>query len=256
MTKTSAAFGTLDWALARDGHMTTRERAAEAARSTAILGPLMAARAATKLGIPAKNAVALDLDAVVFPDSRIAREAEAECRKTVSPMLFNHSIRTYLFGLMLAQRDGLKPDLEMFYVASLLHDLTLGETHRHHAPIDCFAARGGMLAREWTAERGWDEAQQHAVANAITLHLNTKVDPGFGPEAQMLQAGAGVDTIGLRYRRLAPASVRQILERYPRLGLKEAGPLTFVVEGRPGTRAGFLNRLGFSALLRTAEFAE
>ena len=236
--------------------MTTRERVLEAVRSTSVLGPLMAARAATKLGIPARNAVALNLDEVRFPDSTIAREAEEECRDTVSPMLFNHSVRTYLFGLMLAQRDGLKPDLEMFYVASLLHDLTLGETHRNHAPIACFAARGGLLAREWTSARGWDDAQQYTVANAITMHLNSRIDPAFGPEAQMLQAGAGVDTIGIRSRQLAPASVEQILVRYPRLGLKTAGPLTFDIEGHRRTRAGFLNQLGFSMLVRTAGFSE
>src|SRR5205085_6912505 len=169
----------------------------EATRSTRVLGPLMAARAAAKVGIPARNTVFLDLNAVRFPDSRIAREAAEECIETTSPMLFNHSVRTYLFGLMLAERDGLKPDLEMFYVACLLHDLTLGEVHRDFAPMPCFAARGGLLAREWTAARGYDERRQHTVSNAITMHVNTKVDPAFGPEALMLQAGAGVDTIGL-----------------------------------------------------------
>lgn len=256
MTKTTAAFGTLEWAIAGDGYMTTRERVREAARSTAVLGSLFAARAATRLGLPARDPVRLDPEALRFPDSTVARQAEEECRATVSPMLFNHSVRTYLFGLMLAQRDGLKPDLEEFYVASMLHDLTLGEIHRGFAPIECFAARGGLLAREWTAARGWDETRQHTVANAICLHLNAKVDPAFGPEAQLLQAGAGVDTIGLRRRSLDPASVDAILQRYPRLGLKAAGPLTFDVEGRRGTRAGFLTQVGFGFLVRTAEFAE
>lgn len=259
MTNTATApagFGTLDWATAGNGHMTRQEQLVEATRAARVLVPLMAGRAADKIGLAARNTVAVDLDSVRFPDSKIAREAEEECRETVSPMLFNHSIRTYLFGLMLAQRDGLKPDLEMFYVASLLHDLTLGEVHRDFAPLDCFAARGGLLARQWTAARGWDAERQHVVANAITLHLNTRVDPSFGPEAQMLQAGAGVDTIGLRSRHLDPDTLDAVVARFPRLGLKAAGPLTFDVEGRRGTRAGLLTKVGFGMLVRTAGFSD
>ncbi|WP_372734218.1 hypothetical protein [Nocardioides sp.] len=249
-------FGSLAWAQANGGRMSARERVLEGGRSTrAVLG-LMGARAAQRVGVPARKAVSIDIESLVFPDSRIAREAEEECRTTVSPMLYNHSVRTYIFGLMLAQRDGLKPDHEMFYVASMLHDLTLGETHRHFAPIDCFAARGGLLAEEWTSVRGWDPSRRATVSNAITMHLNSRVDPSFGPEAQMLRAGAGVDTIGLRYRHLAPASMEQILERYPRHGLKVSRELAFVDEGHPGTRAQFLRQLGFAKLLRTSQFAE
>lgn len=250
------AFGSLAWALAGNGRTTTRERLAEATRSTAVIGPLMAQRAADRLGIAARGTVRLDLDAVPFPDSRIAREAEEECRDTVSPMLFHHSVRTYLFGVMLAQRDGLQPDLELFYVASLLHDLTLGDVHRDFDPMPCFAARGGLLARAWTAERGWDADRQETVANAISMHLNTVVDPSFGPEAQMLQAGAGVDTIGLRKRQLDPGSVAAILERFPRHGMKKKGPLTFGGAEHRGTRAGDLNRIGFGLMVRTAGFPD
>ena len=167
--------------------MSARERFLEAARTAVVVPRLIAARSANRWGIPARRTVSIDLDAIPFPDSRIATEAEEECRETVSPMLYNHSVRTYVFGLMLAERDGLRPDHELFYVASMLHDLTLGEVHRHHAPIDCFAARGGLLAQEWTAARGWAPDRQATVSNAITLHLNTRVDPAFGPEAQLLR---------------------------------------------------------------------
>ena len=236
--------------------MSARERFMEAARSSRVLPSLMVDRAAHRMGIAARTTVTFDLEALRFPDTKVAKDAEEECRKTVSPMLYNHSVRTYIFGLMLAQRDGLEPDPELFYVASMLHDLTLDETHRYFAPIDCFAARGGLLAEEWTAARGWAPERRATVSNAITMHLNAKVDPAFGPEAQMLQAGAGVDTIGLRYRHLAPSSVAEIVHRYPRHGLKAAGPFSFVDEGHPGTRANFLNKLGFALLVRTSEFAE
>jgi hypothetical protein len=255
-TQPVAEFGTLAWARANGGHLSRRERLAELGRSTRVLPSLMLARAATRLQVPARNAVVLDANEIRFPDSRIAKEAAEECHDSVSEMLYNHSVRTYLWGLMLARRDGLELDLELFYVASMLHDLTLGDVHRDYAPMECFAARGGLLAEDWTAARGWEPERRAAVSNAISLHLNTHVHPRFGPEAQMLRAGAGVDTIGLRYRHLDPTSVNEVLQRFPRCGLKDAGPLTFEVEGRKGTRAGLLDSIGFGMLVRTSEFAE
>lgn len=259
MSKTSAtapAFGTIAWAQARNGQMSGWERLREATLSTKVIVPLLGARVANRLGLAARDAVVLEPDAYVFPDSRIAQEAEEECRSTTSAMLYNHSVRTYLFGLMLARRDGLELDHELFYVASMLHDLTLDETYRDYAPMACFAARGGILANDWAEARGWGPERRGTLSDAISLHLNARVDPTFGPEAQMLQAGAGVDTIGLRMRQLAPDSLEQILARYPRCGLKAAGPLSFVDEAHPRTRAAFLKSVGFNHLLQTSEFTE
>lgn len=255
-TTTAPEFGTLAWAQTRGGRMSRWEKAREATISTRTIVPMLVARTANKLGLPARNTVSLDPKEYGVPDSKMAREAEEECRTTTSPMLYNHSVRTYLWGLMLAKRDGLKLDPELFYVASMLHDLTLDETYRDYAEMDCFAARGGILANDWSEARGWEPERRTTLSNAISMHLNAKVDPAFGPEALMLQAGAGVDTIGLRYRQLDPNSVAQVLELYPRCGLKAAGPLSFVNEAHPGTRAAFLNTVGFNHLLQTSEFSE
>ncbi|RJQ66967.1 HD domain-containing protein [Pseudonocardiaceae bacterium YIM PH 21723] len=250
-----AEFGTLAWAQARNGHMTNGERLRQLRASTRVLPAMVLGRAAGLVGIPARNTVRIDLDSIPFPDSAIAKEAEQECRDTVSPVLYNHSMRTYVFGMVLARRDGLEPDPELFFLASMLHDLTLGETHRAHAPMDCFAARGGLLAEEWTAARGLEPDRRATVSNAISMHLNTVVDPRFGGEAVALRAGAGVDTVGMRYRELDPASVAKVVERYPRCALKSDAALKFAAEP-PGTRARFLRMCGFGLMLRFSPFAE
>ncbi|WP_188113463.1 HD domain-containing protein [Nocardioides humilatus] len=250
------AFGTLAWARARGGRMSRWEQVREGALSTRTLGPLMAARAADRLGVPVRNGASLDADELTVPDSKIAREADEECRTTTSPLLYNHSVRTYFWGLMLAKRDGLDPDRELFFVASMLHDLTLDATHRDHARMACFAARGGILADEWSEARGLDVVRRATLSNAISLHLNARIDPSFGPEAVLLQAGAGVDTIGLRYRHLDPGSVTRVLKRYPRHDLKASLPQTFAHEAHAGTRTAFLKSIGFNRLVRTSQFAE
>ena len=47
---------------------------------------------------------------VKIPDSKIAREAAELVRQHESEMLFNHSVRVFLFGAMKGIRQNLKFD--------------------------------------------------------------------------------------------------------------------------------------------------
>ncbi|MGB0092997.1 MAG: hypothetical protein WBP81_10760, partial [Solirubrobacteraceae bacterium] len=58
----------------------------------------------------------LDLDALRWPDSQLAHDAEAEAREALSPHVLEHSYRTYLFGLVLASIDTVRVDEELAYV--------------------------------------------------------------------------------------------------------------------------------------------
>ena len=124
--------------------------------------------------------------------------------------------------MILGQSDGLHPDPELFYVASLLHDLALTDQFRDYAPMPCFGARAGILANDWAGERGWPAHRCSTLADAISLHLNARVPAEHGPEAQLLQAGAGLDVIGLRHWELTPETVASVVERYPRHNMKRA----------------------------------
>ena len=97
-----------------------------------------------RLGLRNPRAFAFDVDRLPIPDSSIAKEAEELCREASSPMLANHCFRTYAWGMILGQSDGLHPDPELFYVASLLHDLALTDQFRDYAPMPCFGARAGI----------------------------------------------------------------------------------------------------------------
>ena len=59
---------------------------------------------------------------VEIPDSRIAREAEFG-RRHEGELLFNHSVRVYLFGAVKGLRQSLKFDSGLLYVAALVHDV-------------------------------------------------------------------------------------------------------------------------------------
>jgi hypothetical protein len=210
-----------------------------------------------RLGFRNPGAFAFDVDELPIPDSSIAKEAEELCREASPPMLLNHCFRTYVWGMILGRSDGLRPDPEVFYVASMLHDLALTDEFRGYAPMPCFAARGGILATDWTGERGWAADKCATVADAISLHLNARVPPEHGPEAQLLQAGAGLDVAGLRHWELTAETIAAVVERYPRHNMKRASNPLFEAEAHPGTRAHLLERrLMFGTLVRHSQFAE
>jgi hypothetical protein len=251
------SVGTLTWARARNGQLTRRERLRGIASGMALLIRVAPAQVRQRLGISNPRAFDFDLDELVIPDSAIARDAEELCREASAEGLVNHCMRTYAWGSILGKRDGLDPDPELLYVGSLLHDLALTDRYRDHSPMPCFAARGAIAATEWASEQGWPEHRCASLGDAISLHLNVRVSPEHGPEAQLLQAGAALDVAGMRHWELDPRTVDSVVDRYPRMKMKaELYPL-FRAELQPRTRAQFLDRwLRFGTLVRHSQFAE
>ena len=257
MNASRVRFGTLAWAKASDGALSPAERVREIAKGTLVILRTAPAQIRQRLGIRNTRAFAYDVDRLPIPDSSIAKQAEELCREASSPMLVNHCLRTYAWGMILGEHDGLRPDPELFYVASMLHDLALTEQLRGYAPMPCFGARAAILASDWAQRRGWPEDRCATLADAICLHLNVEVPPEHGPEAQLLQAGAGLDVIGLRHWQLTAETVASVLARYPRHNMKQVAYPLFVAEAHARTRAQLLRRwLMFGPLVRHSQFDE
>ena len=79
-----------------------------------------------------------------------------------------------------------------------------------------------------------------------------------GRHGDLLHAGAALDCIGTGLAEIAPQTVQQILDRYPRQGFKSriADALETQARTHESTRTGFLLRLGFSGLIQSAPFPE
>ena len=193
------------------------------------------------------------------PDSRLAREAEELCRELSSRSLLNHCMRTYLWAALLGGRDHLSYDEELLFVACALHDLGLTD-----AWVDvprrarCFAVEGAFEAADWAVDHGCDGERSRRIADAISLHVNPRVEVEQGVEAHLLTAGAAFDVIGARFREVGPALAGAGVERYPRFGFKrEMDDRSRRAARRgPKTRVALAYRFGFGRLIAGAPFAE
>jgi len=134
---------------------------------------------------------------VKLPDSKIAREAAELVRQHESEMLFNHSVRVFLFGAMKGIRQNLKFDSELLFVAALFHDLGLVDAY--HTETKRFEVDGADAAREFLRSHGIPELKADLVWEAIALHTTPGIPQYMRPEIALTNAGVLVDVVGIGY---------------------------------------------------------
>ncbi len=184
---------------------------------------------------------------------QVARALEL-LQQSVPVWLCRHSLRTWAWSTLLAQRDALKQDAEVLAVSCLLHDIALLPNGRPPASLRCacFAIDGGQRARRFLQEQGWADSRALAVENAICLHMNPRVPPGAGIEAHLLQQAAAMDVVGARANGIDAASRHAVLSRYPRTGFAQrmSEAMRLQAERAPDTRTRLLWRMGFERAIR------
>lgn len=107
------AVGTLGWARQTGGILSARERRRLLGDAARLQTRVLPAQIRAALGFRDPDAKRVDLDRLRIPDSAIAREAEELCAEVSPPALRNHCLRTYAWGTILAQRDGVGHDAEL-----------------------------------------------------------------------------------------------------------------------------------------------
>jgi hypothetical protein len=182
----------------------------------------------------------------------MAREAKQLARELSSPVLYGHCLRTWAFATLFAARDRVDHDEELLYVACVLHDIGLTDRHNgRDTSAACFAVEGARAAHGLVRRRGEPEQRAHAVAEAISLHLNVNVHDRFGPIATLLSKGVMLDVVGRRIEQISAANITEVLGRWPREGSGEllVSDTARQAELRPHSRAALLHRVGFTKLV-------
>lgn len=200
-------------------------------------------------------------------DTRLVHDAIELARNSSEPYLYNHAMRSWLFGVLIAEGAKPAPDPELLAVSAVLHDL--GLTDRYSAQ-ERFEVDGANAARSFLKERGIPAHQIQLVWDAIALHTTRSIALHKEPEVAMTQSGIAVDVIGAGLDLIPQDKVRAILAEFPRLSMKKQfrDCLCSLVRQKPATSYdNFLRDIGtryvegysaptFPDLLENAPFTE
>jgi HD domain len=160
------------------------------------------------------------MHAPVIPDSLLAKAATDILRGHSTDLLFNHSIRVYLFAVEQGRHQKLHFDPELLYVAAAFHDL--GRIKRFSSQNERFEVDSANAAREFLTAHNIAEDHVRAVWEAIALHTTPGIPKYMRPEVALLNSGVLLDVLGVGFDQF-PAELREeIVSRYPRNNFKTA----------------------------------
>src|SRR5262245_50837745 len=179
--------------------------------------------------------------ALVIPDSLLANEATEILREYSTDLLFNHSVRVYLFAAEQGRQQKLRFDTELLYIASAFHDL--GLTKKYSSQNERFEVDGANAARQFLTAHNVPEEQVQTVWQAIALHTTPGITHHMRPEVALLYTGVGLDVLGRGFDQF-PAELRDaIVARYPRKRFREDFIQAYFAgfAHKPGTTYGTVN---------------
>src|SRR3954452_10059117 len=156
---------------------------------------------------------------LVIPDSLLAKEATDILREHSTDLLFNHSMRVYLFAAEQGRQRKLRFDPELLYVAAAFHDL--GLIRKFSSEDQRFEVDGANAARQFLTAHNVPEEKVQNVWEAIALHTTPGIPQYMRPEVALLYSGVGLDVLGKGLDQFPSKLLEEIVARYPRKHFKE-----------------------------------
>jgi hypothetical protein len=146
------------------------------------------------------------LAGVTVVDTPLVQAAQKYARAHADDMTYNHVMRSWLFGTIMAQRIPSKfgtVDPEAYAVAAIFHDLGWDHTGELVSKDKRFEVDGGIAARAWlldqqkdSAAKNWDEHKIQLVWDAIALHATPSIAQYKEPLVALLTTGIAADFQG------------------------------------------------------------
>lgn len=151
-------------------------------------------------------------------DSEVAKRA-TELSRSVSPRyLFNHTVRTFLFGSLVGRALGQKFDEELLYLACILHDLGLTDRFQGENP---FEIQGAEAARNFLEQHAYPTERIGIVWDGIAMH-DSPIGRYKQSEIALVGEGAGADAIAPDFSLIQKADAQEVVNAFPRLRFKDA----------------------------------
>jgi HD superfamily phosphodiesterase len=177
----------------------------------------------------------------VIPDTPLARAITAHIRAVEGDLLFNHSSRVFLFGVLQGRRRGLQPNLDLLYAGAMFHDI--GLTERYRGSTLRFEVDGANAARDFLLEHDVAAADAQKVWLGIALHTTPGVPEFLAPETALVTAGVETDVLGIGRDDLSPEALEAVTAAHPRPDFKRQILAAFNdgMKHRPETTFGTCN---------------
>jgi len=174
------------------------------------------------------------LAGVSVPDTPLISRAIEFARDRSEPYLFNHAMRSWLFAALFAQRKKAVHDAEVLAVTTILHDIGLADSF--DGPLR-FEVEGANAARSFARTAGVDDRRAQLIWDGVALNSTPSISLYKEAEVALATLGIGLDWGGWGYEALTGEEVDEIVETFPRLGMKErfTKAVCRVVETRPTT---------------------
>lgn len=167
------------------------------------------------------------LAGVTVVDTPIVRDAISFAQGYEDNSVFNHSMRSWIFGSVIVNKNPAYTntiDKEVHAAASILHDVGFGEKVLPGSEIDpAHAANGGNGVRKFLANNAqgklWTASRVQLLVDAVTLHLEDS-DSTRAPEIRAVRDGQQVDLAGGPLGYVTAAEYTSVVAAYPLGDLK------------------------------------
>ena len=155
---------------------------------------------------------------IVVPDSKLATEATELLREHGTELLYNHSVRVFLFAALRGNQKNLKYDPELLYISAIFHDL--GLVPPYSSQDQRFEVDGANAARAFLQQHGIPEQTADIVWDAIALHTTPGIPQWKKAEVSLLTNGVELDVMGVGYHELSREHREEIVAAFPRPNFK------------------------------------
>ncbi|MFI5778100.1 phosphohydrolase [Nocardia sp. NPDC051570] len=240
------------WASSTGGKLDRRQMGKLLIAAATLVPGALSSHALSFLGV--QGPAVLDEAEMRIPDTAVAKEAEWEARRRLSPWVLEHSYRVYYFGKALAKIGGVPLDEELHFTTAILHDIEF----EHPVPGRCFAVRGAEDAERFLTGLGVPRDRVVLVRNGISGHITFGVEKDLSDLAGVVSAGCETDLGGTRVEEMNRKWVDSVVAQHPRLDFKRRviEAVRLESEAVPDGRTALMRQMGFEMGVTNAPFAE
>jgi hypothetical protein len=178
---------------------------------------------------------------VTIPDTVVVKAATELVLDAEDDLLFHHSRRVYLWGMLKSHRRGYSPDPELTYVGAMFHDL--GLTPRYRTQHQRFEVDGADVAQQFLLDQGYSPAEAGKVWLSIALHTTPGIPEHLEPEVHLVSLGVETDVLGQQLYEITAEQREAVTAAHPRPDFKNRIQRAFYdgMKDRPDTTFGTMN---------------